>query len=1032
MSLAFTRRGLLGASLSALVLGGSGPLLGGCGRASTSEPEPGPYSVWREVQAALRQSPDHSAGRAAALVKAGDIDAIHRFVRDEIRLVSANGVRFMMGNEVRWGHRAALRAGAGTAREKAEILADLIRQTGRTAEVVDTASLSREETRAAFFRKFEQPFNPPVEKKQLSDWHRRLGAASPDAKITDVGDAEAEVSDLSRKLLDVIGDSEAEKLGRYSFDVRPYGDVPMVKVTDPERGALYADPIRPAAVLAPYADSMRERPAEPAKGMLPVTVSLSATTTDAVGEPFEMLRTDWTAEEVAGRQVRFAFKPFGETLSVLASRMGDLRAFTPVAAIQALDGEALDPERAMVMGESVTLEGDRISLDENGDVRLKGENLGDGGPSGKTGEVTTVDVEADASTFPDMTVRVRPRGPDGRIVDGLNVADFALSDEDQPVAHILRTRDRAPRILFLADSSLSMPDEFMGNGPAMQALAKRVEAIAKTIHPKAEIVLRKTDSNLWEHLLKAARSPFNLIVYATDGDLNGREPTEADLAVLKAGPKAIMMNVRGNLAELRKSSRGEDNTFDSMARATNGETVDVSGEDTSAAETAIRRFLEEEGVELPYILSYRVLGAGAGERTASATVGAANAKAPYTASMKAARGLKLASLRLTVKVGDREVTRVLAGHDGQGEVTQSHLDQVQGAMFGNFMLAIEGPPPSLSTVLDDYLAAKLSIETFDRTAARPDANLNTILDVVDAGFNALPGEVATLISRSAQLAGDDYAFAEQGLRCVLHVVRPIMNSDVCMRHVDIMPLDQSFVLSEDKSVLIDKAFEASLSLAAAESILFPVSTSSVLGDTPLAVVDLKRFREAGMPQEQLNEWDRFIREQSSILPHPGMVLVSAEDGATKACWAISRETGAVYALLPNGSGGGDYPAHIQKQLDELDRVIAGLNLLMTAVDLAVGLNPIGAFSLGIVAVYGQNLARMYAAVSLSIILMDASGIEPALKRAMANMSCEITKSLELAYFSGAGKVAARAVTIFTTAENVIGLAGGSTPFSCPM
>jgi len=193
-------------------------------------------------------------------------------------------------------------------------------------------------------------------------------------------------------------------------------------------------------------------------------------------------------------------------------------------------------------------------------------------------------------------------------------------------------------------------------------------------------------------------------------------------------------------------------------------------------------------------------------------------------------------------------------------------------------------------------------------------------------------------------------------------------------------------------------------------------------------VDIKRFREAGMPQEQLNEWDRFIREQRSIFPHPGLL----EDGATQACWAISRRTGAVYALLPNGSGGGDYPAQIQKQLDELDRVIAGLNLLMTAVDLAVGLNPIGAFSLGIVAVYGQNLARMYAAVSLSIILMDASGIEPALKRAMANMSCEITKSLELAYFSGAGKVAARAVTIFTTAENVIGLAGGSTPFSCPM
>jgi hypothetical protein len=803
-------------------------------------------------------------------------------------------------------------------------------------------------------------------------------------------------------------------------------------VTDPERGTLYADPIRPAAILTPNADSMRARPAEPVKGMLPVKVILSATTTDAVGEPFEMLRADWTAEEVAGRQVRFAFKPFGETLSVLASRMGDLRAFTPVAAVQALDGEALDPERAMVMGESVTLEGDRISLDENGDVRLNGENLGDGEPSGKAGDVTAVDVEADASTFPDVKVRVRPRGADGRIVDGLSPADFELSDEGQPVAHMLRTRDRAPRILFLADHSLSMPEEFMGNGPAMQALAERVEAIAKAVHPEAEIVLRKTDSNLWEHLLKAARSPFNLIVYATDGDLNGSEPTEADLDVLKAGPKAIIMNVRGNLAEVRGGSRGENNTFDAMARATNGETMDVTGDDTSAAEAAIRRFLEEEGVELPYILSYRVLGGSAGDRTVSATVGAAHADAPYTVSLQAARGLKLASLRLTVKVGEREVTRVLAGHDGQGEVTQSHLDEVQGAMFGNFMIAIEGPPPSLSTVLDDYLAAKLTIETLDRTVADPDADLNAILDVVDAGYSTLPGDVATLISRSAQMAGDDYAFAEQGVRCVLHVQRPIMNSDVCIRHVDIMPLDQSFVLSEDKSVLIDKAFEASLSLAAAESILYPVSTSSVLGSTPLAVVDLNRFSEAGMPQAQLDEWDRFIREQRSILPHPGIVLVSAEDGSTLTCWAISRETGAVYALLPDGSGGGNYPVQIQKNLDELDRVIACMNILMVAAGAAGAVDPIGGFALGVVAVYGQNLARLYAAVSMSIILMDASGIGPALRLALASMACEICKSIALTLFAGAGKIAARAVDIFVTAESVVGVAGGSTPFSCPM
>src|SRR5690606_42039171 len=66
------------------------------------------YDVWRQVQAALRTSPDHAFARAGVLVAAGDVGALHRFVRDEIRLVSSSATRLRLGDEVRWGARAAL------------------------------------------------------------------------------------------------------------------------------------------------------------------------------------------------------------------------------------------------------------------------------------------------------------------------------------------------------------------------------------------------------------------------------------------------------------------------------------------------------------------------------------------------------------------------------------------------------------------------------------------------------------------------------------------------------------------------------------------------------------------------------------------------------------------------------------------------------------------------------------------------------------------------------------------------------------
>lgn len=1018
------------AGLGALVLGGGVLGLRACrsGALPSPAPELGPYAVWREVQAALRASPDHTLGRARALVAAGDVAEIHRFVRDEIRLVSAEGSRFSLGSTVRWGRRAALRAGAGTAREKAEILADLIRQTGREAEVLEADRISMANASGLFFRRFETAFAPAVGPGALEDWRQRLGQRPQEARAVDVGAREADVSATVARLRQLQVEAGG-RFGTTNYDARLRGRLPIVRFKDAGGGELHADPVTPGATLSASAPAGLRPAAEPT-GLLPVDVVLSCTTTEDPATPIDLVRAQWTAEEVAGRQVRIGFKPMCELQTLVASRVGDLRAFTPVLAIQALDGAALDPVRAVAIGDGFTLDGDRIGLAQDGSVEVNGESIGDGAPTAAAGTVASVDVEVDSTRFPDLRLRLRPRDAGGRVVDGLGFGDFAVSDQGERMGYLLRRRDRSPSILFLADDSLSMPADYRGkDAPAMRALASRVEAAARAIHPGARVSVRTTDSRLWENLLRTRGTNADLIVYATDGDLVGKVPTAEERRPLAQGPRVLVLNVHGDTE--RRRAGGRSNPFDEIAGATRGRALDVVEGDSRAVDEAVLQFLEDEGSELPYEISYRVLGGDEGIRVAAVAVGAASGQAAYEAGAAAVAGPKLASVRLAVRVGGREVTRVLAGNDGSRPVVQADVDAVQGLLLGTHLLSFEGPAPSLSTVLDDVLASRLSVEALDR-AAGGDVGLPALLDVLGQGFQVLPGELATLMMRSAPLSGEDFAFAEQGMRCVLYSAHAAMGSDELIERVDILPLAQVHVIAPDEESRTGRALEASVRLAAAEAALFPVNTFALLDGKTLAVFESGLYAANGLDAEGRQGWEAYRRQLRAAFPGRGAAAFCAADLSAAATWVVDRETQEAHALLPDMSGGGQRAAHIEKQLAELDRVISMYNMIPLVAGAAGVLNPVGGVALAIVAAYGQNLMRLYAAASMSIILMDASGIAPAVRLAIASMACNIVKSIFLGVFAAASDVAEQAVNTFVAFDNLVGVTGVASPFSCPV
>ena len=136
----FSRRDFLHAGLAVGTFGA----LGGCSSEPASRapsvaapaagrpPEP---DALRRLQDILRSSPDHLIARSRELVARRSVDDLVAFVRDRIDVLPTPAAGDPL-TAARWGAQAALRGGAGTLRERAELLASLLVAAGTKATVV--------------------------------------------------------------------------------------------------------------------------------------------------------------------------------------------------------------------------------------------------------------------------------------------------------------------------------------------------------------------------------------------------------------------------------------------------------------------------------------------------------------------------------------------------------------------------------------------------------------------------------------------------------------------------------------------------------------------------------------------------------------------------------------------------------------------------------------------------------------------------------------------------------------------------------
>ena len=250
--------------------------------------------------------------------------------------------------------------------------------------------------------------------------------------------------------------------------------------------------------------------------------------------------------------------------------MGNVNVFTPALALQAIDeSEAFMAERS-VLADPITLAGKRITFSQDGATKMGGALILNKPNENLQKEVDTLQVSAKTTGYPGVKLSVFPKNKDNQIVEGLSANDFKIIENGKPISAILESNQRTPRILIMADVSLSMPSEFRNEG--METFIETLKNDILKTYPAAIIDFWKTPSSLFTWLLKASQTDNDLIIFATDGD-NNDVFNPNDESVYRSGPPAIVLDVTN------ASKPRFDKTFGKMAEITNGLRLPVNNHD---------------------------------------------------------------------------------------------------------------------------------------------------------------------------------------------------------------------------------------------------------------------------------------------------------------------------------------------------------------------------------------------------------------------------------------------------------------------
>ncbi len=867
------------------------------------------FEAFEHAQALVRQSPDHLPAMAEALVKTKDAQKMFEFVRDQILTYppSSDGFGDCVSAQ-RWGIRGTLRGGAGTPREKAELLVMLYTQAGLQAEVLrGTADPKLLDGKKVLLRTIERTFAPPALPGEASEIREALGNEPP-AKRSLIDAKGAQAKALADSLLAVLDPNAAAT--PFDFTLT---DFPLVRVKVGGK-FQFANVIAPDAA---FGDSLTSD--EPVGAVEPdaapgVLVRLEGARADKPFQRFTLVENTFDAEDVVGRRINLNFAPPIATQVLVRTLPRNITTFVPILSVAGSDLTQKDRDRLGVAGKPVTIGGDVYDRDADGNVTINDSVLPDADPKAAA-KVATVAAAADPAAFPEVRLRVGAVDKSGTAVTHLAADAITVTENGQPVSFTITQNEApSPRVVLLFDASTSVPAEFRGDGAVMvgnqivdSLYAKYPNAQVRVgvinfgaswadggwatgkdaaLAEVASLATAAGSSEIWQALKEAADEAPTLIVLVSDGDATDQDSPEFRNAIA-SGPPVLSIGV-GTVVGA---------TFDEVSTLSGGATVPVTmqGEAVSAVLDAVDQRATED-----YTIHYEAPTAGESPREVTVTINGKSVTTSYDVPESPTTPRALSGLYLTIRANGQEVTRAIAGFSrgfstAPQAISSSALADVRAMLLGRLSIAVEGAAPTAAVVLDDWISDKLTLRPIWDAAQAHDQD--AVYKALEQGFTVTPVALPLSQPPLPNAAAEDALTFETGLRVATFSIKAFDGGPVT-HELDLFPLSQWATAADDPRVAYERTLRATAALAVNEAALLSKTSTlaSLTGKPLIAIKSNEAADQAGLTDDEQSRWAvaqaAFAGKYTFLTP-----------GKPGAFWAVDDATGTLIGLLPDGAGG---------------------------------------------------------------------------------------------------------------------------------
>lgn len=703
------------------------------------------------LRAALRTSPDHLAARADELVAARDPLRAIRFVRQEIAALPApfptlSGL---------WGVRGTLRSGAGSLRDRADLLAYMLTRMGYTARIRDLPRPSELTAADIWAAVRSRRFAPePKALDALCD-EKKLPRPAPDSDPIDAAERDA-ITSVADMLLALL--PAEQRAATRTMPLELPDRIPVVDFEARGRRAI-AVALGNLDVIEDIATELREASATDYPR---VEVAVLAAFNPPPGSTLdgsrthELLRASWPADQLCGRRLTLAFAAPGrglkpsETPWQYPTRMPILR----LSDAHGFDADA----RRVAVGQMVTMFGGTYAaaapVSATPGAATPPQYVGPYGPLRLAGgrealarNARALDARLRAMAFPDIALDVSLRDARGASVSGLAAADFVVTEDGQPQAAFV-IADQAPvrpRVLVLWDGSgsasgvLKTEDERNAfRRSVADALVSAAQSapfdvqvvgidgtpresawVAPDVEALVAAMTLNTTSDGWIGLGRGVPAAGAAVaIEISDNELTDDAVTIPALrAQLKACDTPVIVIPIG---------RGGESTTADIVRLSGGQEIRVNDPALVKVVAATVGRHVAVAAAITYRIRYRASNRDAPPAPRRVTVAlAANpsikATATYTPPAAAERSIPggLAGLYLQIRMNGETEVRRLGGVelDGRGtplrdQLDAARMDEAASAAFGLTTLAFEPGVASTAEMLDDTVRALIALDPF--------------------------------------------------------------------------------------------------------------------------------------------------------------------------------------------------------------------------------------------------------------------------------------------------------------------------------